>query len=71
MQPKTDDVLVSRWEANVEHEVTIVPEPSGDVYPNHESAVARARELAAQRHVDAWLTADHIHFLPIMRRRDR
>lgn len=71
MRPKTDDVLVSRREANVEHEVTIVPEPNGDVYPNHESAVARACELADQRHVDAWLTTDYIHFLPITRRRDR
>jgi len=69
MRPKTDDVLVSRREANVEHEVTIVPEPSGDVYPNHESAVARAREMATQRHVDAWLTEDHTHFVPITRSR--
>lgn len=65
MIPQAGDILVSNPTATVEHEVSIVPAPPYVMCPNHDSAVAKARELARDRHVDAWLTEDHTHFLKI------
>ena len=65
MIPQAGDVLVSNPTATVEYEVSIVPAVPDIVCPNHDVAVVRARELARERHVDAWLTEDHTHFLKI------
>ena len=65
MAPKKGDVLVSNPTATVEYEVSIVPAPPDVFCPNHDAAIARALELAEHRHVDAWLTEDHTHFLKI------
>jgi hypothetical protein len=63
--PQTGDVLVSKATAKVEHEVSIVPAQAHRVCPNHDAAVADAREIAKVRHVDAWLTEDHTHYLKV------
>jgi hypothetical protein len=60
--PRSGDLLVSRPTACVEHRVTVVPAPAVSTCPNHDTAVRRACEMARARHVDAWLTVDHIHF---------
>lgn len=65
MKLRIGDVLVSRISACVEHEVSVVPGPAEVVCPNHDAAVRMGREMAQQRHVDAWLTADHLHLLKI------
>jgi hypothetical protein len=65
MEPRHGDVLVSRVAARIEHEVSIVPAAAEIVCPNHEVAIARARELAQARQVDAWLTEDNIHTVKI------
>ena len=65
MKLRTGDVLVSRITACVEHEVSIVPGPAEVVCPNHDAAVRTAQAMARQRHVDAWLTADHLHVVKI------
>jgi hypothetical protein len=65
MRPLAGDVLVSRLAERVEHEVSIVPGQAEFVCPTHDKAIAQAQELARQRHVDVWLTEDHIHVLKI------
>jgi len=70
MRPRDGDVLVSRVAERVEHGVSIVPGRAELVCPTHDTAIARAQELARQRHVDAWLTEDHIHVLKIGSYRD-
>lgn len=65
MRPQNGDILVSKDVARVEHEVSIVPEATASVCPNHDSAVKQAQALAKERRVDAWLTEDHIHFMRI------
>jgi hypothetical protein len=63
MYPHPDDVLVSRLTARTDHEVSAGPTLEKLVFPNHDSAVAKAHELARQGQVDLWLTEDHTHFL--------
>jgi len=63
MLPQPGDVLVSRPAAAVEHEISIVSQPKRLVCARHDVAVEKGRQLAAELHVDAWLTEDHIHFL--------
>jgi hypothetical protein len=58
-------VLVSKESARVEHDVTVVPEQQVATCVSQDAAVDRARGLASERRVDAWLTADHIHFVRI------
>jgi hypothetical protein len=65
MDLRNGDVLVSRAAARIEHEVSIVPTPTGLVCANHDTAVKRAHELARERQVDAWLTEDFIHVVKI------
>jgi hypothetical protein len=65
MKLRTGDVLVSRIAACIEHEVSIVPGPAEVVCPTHDTAVSTAREMAQQRHVDAWLTEDHLHLVKL------
>jgi hypothetical protein len=65
MGPRQGDVLVSKPTATVEHEISIVPEQPHIVCPTHDSAVAKAYELAEALQVDAWLTEDHTHFMRI------
>jgi len=64
--PRDGDALVSNPTATVEHLICIVPRPPHITCPNHDSAVAKGRELAEQLKVDAWLTEDHSHFLRIV-----
>ena len=70
MTPKPGDVLVSNPTATVEYDVSIVGGPVDSSGAHYTAAVARARTLAAERRVDAWLTEDHIHFLQIAFCRD-
>ena len=65
MFPLDGDVLVSHPSATVAHEVSIVPAAPDVVYINYKFAIARAHELARDRQVDAWVTADHTHFMKI------
>ena len=65
MHPQSGDVLVSTRSARVEHDISIVPKPSHLTCATYDSAVARARELAGELAVDAWLTEDFTHFLLI------
>lgn len=65
MVPQNGDVLVSNRSATVEHDVSVVPNPAEMVCPTHDSAVAKAHELAKARGVDVWLTEDHTHFLKL------
>jgi hypothetical protein len=65
MKLRTGDVLVSQISARIEHEVSIVPGPAEVVCPSHNAANRTAREIAQQRHVDAWLTSDHVHLVRI------
>jgi len=70
MGPRVGDVLVSSPTATVEYEISIVPVRATRVCPHHDTAIAQARELAKDRHVDAWLTDDHTHFLKVASYRD-
>lgn len=63
--PLQGDVLVSNPTATIEHEIGIVPEKPHIFCPTHDTAVAKARELAETLQVDAWLTEDHTHFMRI------
>jgi hypothetical protein len=65
MKLRNGDVLVSQISACIEHEVSVVPGPPEVVCPNHDAAIRKGREMAQQRHVDAWLTADHLHVVKI------
>jgi hypothetical protein len=65
MTPQRGDVLVSNRTATLEHDLSIVPEKPDLILPNHDSAVALAREMARDRSVDAWLTEDQTHFMKI------
>lgn len=65
MLPRDGDILVSNPTATVEHEISVVPAHPDVVCPNHDSAVRKAREMASERQVDAWLTEDHTHFMKI------
>lgn len=65
MVPGQGDVLVSNPTATIEHEISIVPEQPHIVCPTHDTAVAKACELAEALQVDAWLTEDHTHFMRI------
>jgi hypothetical protein len=65
MAPRPGDVLVSNSTATLAHDVSIVPAPADIVCPTHDTAIARAHELARDRQVDVWLTEDHTHFMKI------
>jgi hypothetical protein len=70
MVPRPGDVLVSNSTATLEHDVSIVPSGAEIVCPTHDTALARAHELAKDRHVDVWLTEDHTHFMKVASYRD-
>jgi hypothetical protein len=63
MHPREGDVLVSNPTATLEHEISIVPAQPHIVCATHDIAVAKACELAKAKHVDAWLTENHTHYL--------
>jgi len=63
--PRDGDVVVSKPTAKVEHEIAIVPASPHIVCATHDEAVARANQMARERHVDAWLTEDLRHFLRV------
>jgi hypothetical protein len=65
MAPKPGDVLVSNPTATVAYDVSIVDEALLFTCGKYGDALARAKELAIGRRVDAWFTEDHIHFLNI------
>ena len=65
MTPQPGDVLVSNPTAIVEYVVSIVGGQIDITGADYAGAVVRARGLAAERRVDAWVTGDHIHFLRI------
>jgi hypothetical protein len=64
-RPRDGDVLISRATAAVEHAICIVPHPPHLACATHDRAVAEGRQLAERLKVDAWLTEDNCHFLPI------
>jgi hypothetical protein len=66
MHPQPGDVLVSRSSGNVEHQISVVPDPPRETCPTHTCAVDRANTLARERGVDAWLTEDLIHFMRLV-----
>jgi hypothetical protein len=65
MTPQHGDLLVANPTATVDYGLTTVGESVSLACANCAAAVAQAVELARQRHVDAWLTEDHTHFLKI------
>jgi hypothetical protein len=71
MHPRDGDVLVSNPTATLEHEISIVPARPHIFCATHAVAVAKARELAKEHHVDAWLTEDHTHYLLLESYRER
>lgn len=71
MVPKTGDVLISNRRASVDHDLSIVPAPPHLTCPSRDAAVAAARDLAASRQVDVWITEDQSHFLHLESYRDR
>ena len=70
MIPQAGDVLVSKPLASIEHEISIVPHASHLSCATHDLAVTAGCDLAKRLHVDAWLTEDHTHFLPLASYRD-
>jgi hypothetical protein len=65
MTPRNGDLLVANPTATVDYDVTAVGESVSLACASYTAAVAQAVELARARHVDAWLTEDHTHFLKI------
>jgi hypothetical protein len=65
MRPLAGHLLVSRLAERVELAVSVVPGRAELVCPTHDRAIAKAQELARQRHVDVWLTEGHIHVLKV------
>ena len=65
MVPQPADILVSIRSATTDHEVSVVPAAATFVFPNYIAAVAKAHDLARERHVDLWLTEDHTHFIKL------
>ena len=65
MAPQPADILVSIRSATTDHEVSVVPADATLVFPNYIAAIAKARELAKERHVDLWVTEDHTHFMKL------
>ena len=65
MTPQNGDLLVANPTATVDYDVTAVGESVSLACAGCAAAVAQAVELARERHVDAWLTEDHTHFLKI------
>ncbi len=63
--PQDGDVLVSNTSATLEHVICVLPQPPHLTCANHNEAVTQGRELAQRLAVDAWLTEDHYHFIPI------
>ena len=63
--PRDGDVLVSHPMARVECEIAIVPRSAHAVDRQTKSALPDAVELTQALGVDAWLTHDRRHFLPI------
>jgi len=63
--PQDGDVLISNPSATVEHDICIFPQPPHMTCANHDQAIAAGRQLAEERHVDAWLTEDNRHFMRI------
>lgn len=68
--PRAGDVLVAKPTAAHEHEISVVPQQHQLTCATHDLAVAKAKELAEQLHVDAWLTEDHTHFLKLASHRE-
>ncbi len=71
MRPQHGDILVSRSSGSVAHRVVVVPDEQQASFDSHDRAVDCARTLAAERHVDAWLTEDLIHFVLLASNRER
>ena len=65
MTPQPGDVLVSNPTATMEYVVSIVGGQVDITGAHYAAAVVRARGLAAERRVDAWVTGDRVHFLRI------
>jgi hypothetical protein len=63
MIPQPGDVLITKRLAIVERDISIVPHAPHLICPTHDEAVATGCALAEQRHTDAWLTEDRVHFL--------
>jgi len=62
MLPQPGDVLVANLLATTDYDVSIVPGPFF-LCGTHHVATAKARDLAQQLRVDAWLTEDRTHFM--------
>jgi hypothetical protein len=60
--PQPGDVLVANLAATTEYDVSVVPGPLV-LCGTHRVATAKARDLALELRVDAWLTEDRTHFL--------
>ena len=63
--PKNGDVVVSNRHGTMEPELAIVPARPHMICVTQGEAVAWARGMAREQHVDAWLTEDLTHFLRI------
>ncbi len=63
--PQGGDVLVTKRTATVEHDVSVLPGRPYESSLCYANALAAAKGLAEQIHVDAWFTEDHTHFLRI------
>jgi hypothetical protein len=68
--PQDGDVLVARACATGQYSVAVVPECPHLRYERRSRAMEGARLLAHDRAVDAWLSEDLIHFVPLARFRE-
>ena len=65
--PQDGDVLVSRAGATGRYNVAVLPQLPHLTRERRIAALESGRLLAHDRHVDAWLTEDLIHFVCLAR----
>lgn len=68
--PRPGDVLASGRSARADiHGISVVPAEAHTTVARYSDAIAQVRALAQRRHVDAWYTSDHTHYVRVARHR--
>jgi hypothetical protein len=71
-RPAPGDVLVSERTARADvYAISVVPGPTLIVAPRYSNAIRKVRDLARERQVDGWYTADQTHYAQVARYRSR
>ena len=63
--PQPGDILVTRVGATCFYAVAVVPREPHLTRARYVEATTSARDLARNRDVDAWVSEDLVHFLPL------